>query len=97
MTFTSPAFFAFTLAVLLACAAAGPARRWVVLLAASYAFYASWSPVALPALLAATTLGTWASARRLERETDERRRSLLVWAGVVAASSAGSATGLQLA
>jgi D-alanyl-lipoteichoic acid acyltransferase DltB (MBOAT superfamily) len=85
MTFTSPAFFAFTLAVLLACAAAGPARRWVVLLAASYAFYASWSPVALPALLAATTLGTWASARRLERETDERRRSLLVWAGVVAA------------
>ena len=56
MTFAHPLYLPFLLAVLVAFAALGQARRWVVLLVASYAFCATWSP-ALPALLAGSDPG----------------------------------------
>lgn len=66
MNFTSPAFvLAFPLILALHWALP-PRARWVLLLAASAAFYAIGSVRALP-LLAAVTLGTYAAARRIAR------------------------------
>ena len=54
MLFTSAKFFVLLAATVLACSIVRPARRHVVLLAASYAFYGVWSmPYLLPSLLPA--------------------------------------------
>ena len=60
MLFTSTKFFVLLAATLLACSAVRPARRPVVLLAASYAFYGLWS-VPYLLLLAAATLVAYAT------------------------------------
>jgi alginate O-acetyltransferase complex protein AlgI len=82
MTFTSLAFSIFTLAVLIVSAACGRQRRWLVLLLASYAFYVSWSPFALPAVLAAVTLVTYFCANGIERHATSPHRDRFFWLGV---------------
>src|SRR5689334_7383012 len=51
--------------------------RWILLLSASYLFYASWNPKYILVLLMMTTIG-YLSGRLLERQTRlETRRFLL--------------------
>lgn len=82
MTFASPAFLLFTLGVLLASAVVGRRRRWIVMLVASYAFYATWSPVALPAILAIVTLVTYLCGLGMERHATSPSRERYLWLGV---------------
>jgi len=82
MLFTSAKFFVLLAATVLACSIVRPARRHVVLLAASYAFYGVWSmPYLL--LLAGATLVAYGTARLIDAaRTDAERRYALV-AGVL--------------
>jgi len=88
LSLTSLAFAAFALGVLGAARVSGRRLRWVVLLAASYAFYAAWGPI-LPAILAAVTLASYGAARVLDRESGPSpRRRVAMWAGVSSAVGA---------
>ena len=90
MLFTSAKFFVLLAATLLACSVVRPAKRHVVLLAASYAFYGLWS-VPYLLLLVAATLVAYGTARLLDAaQTDAGRRhalfaGLLVLLGALAA------------
>jgi D-alanyl-lipoteichoic acid acyltransferase DltB (MBOAT superfamily) len=76
-------FLVFVAAVWAAHALAPERFRWVVLLAASAGFYATWHAPHLLGLLAASTLAAWGAGRALARATGPRRSALL-WAGIAA-------------
>jgi D-alanyl-lipoteichoic acid acyltransferase DltB (MBOAT superfamily) len=82
VTFTATGFLPFVLATFSLAVLAGPRRRWVVLLVASAAFYASVAAPIMVATLGGVTLCTYACAARLEREERPARRRLLVGLGV---------------
>src|SRR5215470_14241475 len=82
MTFASPGFFVFVALVAGVAFASGRRARWLLLLAASYAFYATLGDARGFALLVVITASTWAAALLIERERDERRRELLCRVGV---------------
>jgi D-alanyl-lipoteichoic acid acyltransferase DltB (MBOAT superfamily) len=78
--FDTPEFVAFVLLVLIGYHACFPRRAWrarfVFLLVASWAFYASWRPGHLWLLLGSTAL-TWGGGLAIARCEGERRRVLL--------------------
>jgi len=78
MSFTSPAFFLFITAVLLVYAFFSRRRRWIVLLVASLAFYASLQAPYLLVALAAVTLVSYLAGRWMGRAAPEQRRPYLV-------------------
>jgi alginate O-acetyltransferase complex protein AlgI len=84
MTFTSIGFFYFLLALLALSLVFGRRRRWLVLLVASYAFYAAWGLPHLLAALAVLTLSSYLCAIRMERQKDPARRNALLWLGLAA-------------
>jgi alginate O-acetyltransferase complex protein AlgI len=67
VTFTSPAFFLFLPLVFLAFRLAPARARWLVLLLASYVFYASFESLQLLATLAAITLISYAGGSQVAR------------------------------
>lgn len=87
MSFVTPGFALFAAAAVAAFQACPARARRYVLLAASLAFYATWSPLHLLVLLAAA-LGVQACAVRIARASDEavkRRWMTLAVIGVLAA------------
>ncbi len=82
MDFYSPEFFAFSLAVL-ALFFVVPARlRWVVLLAASYSFYAAFKAAYL-GILVFCTLAAYGGALAMNRCEARQTRRLMLIAGLV--------------
>src|SRR5437879_7461535 len=88
MTFASANFVLGALGVFAACAIVGRSRRWMVLLAASYAFYAAVGSPTLVAVLAAITLLSWLGALGIERHESGYRRGLLFWGTLLTAVGA---------
>ncbi len=82
MTFTSIRFAPFLLGVLALSLLAGRRWRWLVLLVASYAFYASLAVPYLLAVLAGVTLASYSCARLMEKEARPERRRALLWLGL---------------
>lgn len=82
MTFTSAGFYVFLGAVLTLCLGLGRRGRSIVLLAASYAFYASWVTPGMVGVLGGVTLGSYLCALAMERLESPRRRSLVLLLGV---------------
>ena len=82
MTFTSISFFHFLLALLALSLAFGRRRRWLVLLVASYAFYATWKVPYLLAALAVVTLSSYLCAIGMERQEEPARKKALLWLGL---------------
>ena len=85
MTLTSVGFLPFLLAVLALSAVFGRRRRWLVLLVASYAFYATFGEPVLLAALAAVTVVSYACAVGMEARPAARRA--LLWLGIGVALS----------
>ena len=81
MPLTSPGAVAFALAVLALARACPPRRLWLLLLVASYGFYATWGPAWLPGVLAFVTLAAWRLGLLIGRAPEERRGGLL-WLGL---------------
>jgi D-alanyl-lipoteichoic acid acyltransferase DltB (MBOAT superfamily) len=85
---SSLAFAGFTILVLVASRLAGRRLRWTVLLAASYAFYATWSPY-LPLVLGAVTGVSYLASLVLERAPDSSCRcTVAMWSGISVAAGA---------
>lgn len=82
MLFTSLEFFVFLPLTLLLFALLPPAKRWIWLLVASYAFYGALRPFNL-VYLGALTLFIWGCGRLLARSARESSRRLLLAAGLV--------------
>ncbi|MBE0417169.1 MAG: MBOAT family protein [Coriobacteriia bacterium] len=84
--FATPAFGAFVLVTIAAYRLAPPARRPLVLLAASYLFYASYLPVhaLLLALWTVLVYGIGARLMQARESGDERGRKLAFGAGLAA-------------
>ena len=83
MSFVSPGFLIFLPAVLVLYRLTPWRKRWMVLLPASYFFYACHSPWLL-SLIFLTTLVSYASALRIERaETRKQKRRAVVLDAVV--------------
>lgn len=81
---TSATAIGVVLAALLGARVAGPRGRWVVLLVASYALYATAAPY-LPLVLAAITLLCFQAGRVLEAGVDTGRGRAWLLGGVAAA------------
>lgn len=95
MLLTSPAFAGVALAALLLARLVSPQHRWVILLVASYAFYATAAPY-LPLVLASVTLLSFRAGLVLAgEEQPSRRRKVWLWGGLAAA--AGSLAVLKYA
>ena len=78
MSFVSPGFLLFLPAVLVLYRLVPWRRRWMVLLPASYFFYACHSPWLL-SLICLTTLVSYGSALRIERaETKKQKRRAVI-------------------
>lgn len=77
MSFDSAAYLLFLPAAVLLHWICPPRRRWVVLLAASLCFYASWS-VPLTGLLLAEAVGTWLAGLALSRRRRPAVRRLIL-------------------
>lgn len=87
MTFTSPTFLLFIIGTLLLYGIVPKTHRWLVLLTASYVFYAWWSWQALWVLLWVTVV-SYVAARRMQTfEAPKDRRVWLVLGGVVTLGS----------
>lgn len=82
MTFNSLAYFLFVPVVFLVWSLACERLRWVVLLAASYLFYASFNAPYLLVALLLVTCASYACGILIQVSTDERRRKIIFWAGV---------------
>ncbi|MFN8452752.1 MAG: MBOAT family protein [Anaerolineae bacterium] len=83
MTFTTPEFIIFFAAFVPLYFAIPPRLRWVVLLAASYFFYAYGSGIYV-VLIAFTTLVDYTAARAMGATDDPRRRRLYLAASLTA-------------
>ena len=77
MLFNSVHFAIFFPLVVALYFALPPARRWALLLAASYYFYMAWEPSYVVLLLAATAINYWAGIRMSAAATDKARRIYL--------------------
>jgi len=84
MTFTSPYYFFFLLSVYVVVHVSPDRLRWVVLLVASYLFYATFESPLLPAVLALVTVISYACGIRIGRAADPRRRICIFRLGVAA-------------
>ena len=84
MTFTSPYYFFFLLSVYVVVHVSPDRLRWVVLLVASYLFYATFESPLLPAVLALVTVISYACGIRIGRAADPRRRIWIFRLGVAA-------------
>lgn len=82
MTLGSPGFVLFAVVTLLACAALGRRRRWLVLLVASGAFCAAAGSAAALAVLAGVALVSWGAALGVERYGESARARWCFRAGV---------------
>ena len=82
MTFTSPSFAPFLLGVVVLAALIGRRRRWIVLLAASVASYASFGAPYLVVVLGAVAAASFGCALAMERTADPARRKRLLWIGL---------------
>ena len=80
MNIDSIGFAVFVLLLLWLYNRVAPRFQNLLLLAASYGFYASWS-LEFPLVLLGLTAFNYASARRL-RGRDERPRGWLLWVGI---------------
>ncbi len=81
MVFNSFAFLAFFLVIFSAYFLAPLRWRWLVLLLASYAFYASWQPGYVPLLLA-TTLLCYALGRGMQATDKPAWRKTMLYTGL---------------
>ena len=88
MTFTSIGFAPFLLGVVVLSLVAGTRYRWLVLLAASYLFYASFRAPYLLAVLAAVTLVAHSCARAIARSESDRAKRAILWLGIAVAIAA---------
>ncbi len=82
MSFNSIQYAIFLPLVVLAFHLASDRYRWLVLLVASYGFYAFFGAPRLLVVLAAVTLVSYACGLELGRTTDEGRRRSIFWLGV---------------
>lgn len=83
MTFTSFPFLLFLPAVYLIFHLTPERRRWIILLAASYGYYATFSALYLPVVLILVTLAAYGFGLALGRESDESLRRRWLLAGVL--------------
>jgi len=84
MTFNSVSYFLFLPAVYLVHLLVPDRWRWLVLLLASYGFYASLKAPYLPAVLLAVTALSYACGLRIASQTDEADRRRWFWSGTIA-------------
>jgi D-alanyl-lipoteichoic acid acyltransferase DltB (MBOAT superfamily) len=84
MNFTSLSYFLFLPAVYLTFYVATHRFRWMLLLAASYAFYATFKAPQLLLALALVTVISYAFGIRLGRTKEEGKRKRILWLGVAA-------------
>ncbi len=82
MSFNSTQFLLFLPVVFLVFQWIGDRYRWLVLLVASYLFYATFKAPQLPVALAFVTGISYVSGLRLGMAADEGRRKLIFWLGV---------------
>jgi len=82
MVFTSLPFYLFLPLVYLIFCVSAPAFRWVVLLVASYLFYAALRAPLLILALAFTTVASYWAGVRMGRVHGERQRQQALWLGV---------------
>lgn len=82
MTFNSLSFFLFLPAVWLVFYVAADRWRWLVLLLASYAFYAALGVPYLPGVLLGVTAITYGCGLLLARAGEEAKRKRIFWGGV---------------
>lgn len=82
MTFTSLTFFLFLPLVYLVFYFAKDRYRWLVLLTASYAFYATLKAPQLLLALALTTVISYGCGIRLGNTKDARGRQRILWLGI---------------
>lgn len=79
MNFATPLFFGFLIAVIIAVyLTASPRLRKVILLCASYIFYATWNVQFIALLLFSTTTDYFISKKIAETPDSSRRKALLV-------------------
>ncbi|MFN2144047.1 MAG: MBOAT family O-acyltransferase [Anaerolineales bacterium] len=81
MGFTSGKFWLFLITVIILYAAVPKKFRWLVLLAASYTFYALWHWEYI-FLLAGLTLVSYFSGRKMASFSEDRQRRLWLWIGL---------------
>ncbi|MDD5025960.1 MAG: MBOAT family protein [Candidatus Peribacteraceae bacterium] len=81
MLFTSPSYLLFFPAVAVAYFALPQRFRWVLLLVASYFFYASWKPI-YALLLLCSTIVNFLAALAMGRETDRKLRLEYLWLAI---------------
>lgn len=81
MTFTALSYFFFLVPVYLAFYFSNDRFRWIVLLIASYGFYATFKAPQLLFALALVTAISFTCGIRLGLTTDESRRKLIFWMG----------------
>ena len=82
MTFNSLIYFLFLPVVYLVFFLTPDRWRWLVLLVASYGFYASLDAPYLPAALIMVTAISYACGLRMAAHQDETRRRRWLWTGV---------------
>jgi D-alanyl-lipoteichoic acid acyltransferase DltB (MBOAT superfamily) len=82
MTFTSFSYFLFLPLVYLVFYFTKDRYRWVVLLTASYVFYATFKAPQLILALVLVTAVSYACGICLGRTTDEQQRKRILWFGV---------------
>ncbi len=83
MSFTSLGYILFLPAVFALFLAAGGRYRWLVLLLASFLFYAAWMIPHLPAVLLLVCAGTWGTGVGMETCARPAVRKALLGAGIV--------------
>jgi len=81
MTFTSLPFLFFLPLVFLAFHCVGARWRWLILLGASYLFYASFKAPYLPLVLLLVTCSSYLCGLRMGEYADERGRARWLWLG----------------
>ena len=82
MTFNSLSYFIFLPLVFLVFYVTKDRSRWVVLLAASYGFYATFKAPELLLALVLVTVISFTCGTQLSRTTNESRRKLILWMGI---------------
>lgn len=82
MNFTSPTYAPFLLGVLFLAATFSRQHRWIVLLGASVASYATFGPPYLMVAWAAVTLGTYGLALAMVKTPDPVRKRKLLRVGI---------------
>jgi alginate O-acetyltransferase complex protein AlgI len=82
MKFVSHEFFLFVALTWIAFRLCPPRARWIVLLAASYVFYAAWN-VAFIAIIIFTTSVDYFASKQIARSDHRPTRLLLLWSALL--------------